>query len=767
MKAAADPHLAYARLRTVESNRFKIARSLIDRCLLDKNLKAAYEIANDHKTFHINWTNLQNSLIDAFVATGDVRSFAKLINISQHSLASFSRRSSTEAKEADAADTSSPSDSDEEATESKSNVNQIIAAGNVLRETIARIKTNPQQIDSLLQTFVEEGLSISPESAQKIRSIAGKALSDNAIELLGILSSGELSPVVLDTEENRRRTLDLLSSDELQKMIDIEVERGRDTVRLQKILFNAYIREKNVEKVNELAKSCTVGAGDHRAIINMHLEMGNTDQLLNQLNEVRKTSPNYRLLRFQAARLARAMFEEKREWSQIIRVFTENKQDQLETENIADIRHFLRVVTSSGNAEQLNELINVLVENNFMVLDNRTAGSLVSVHLMNKDLPAALRTFETQFKEKGITAAKVPLMKALIEANDMEKLQEVFDMVLSKSSEGGAVLLLAQAFIEVGNIRQARVVLKNNLLRNSQYSFRKGCEYFYQKGEYVVLKGLLEATDGLEYDRRDIYYYLLQHYCKENKSEEALELWHRQLDQDEVPTNIFLQTLASHLNKKGIEVPFDVPMKTAEPVRSTPARPTTPVKTAENPKPIRSNTPLSTQELALKNAIQQEETDVALEQWEKIDSKFSQYVYLSSGLIQLLSKNNRNAEAVNVVTRVTESGKNVNITALRELTQRIVENGEVQLLDRMNDSLSRHTKRLLQLGNANLNVCEASGKWNEFFQNILAKTENATAETIDKIDEGIQRQRLLEILQNQNIPLKECKYFILVAFRMD
>lgn len=743
---------------------------MIERCLLDKNMIAAYEIAKDHRTFQFNWTNLQNSLIDAFVATGDVRSFAKLINISQQSLASFeNRRSLPETKEATDPDPSSSSDSDEESTEPKSNVNQIIAVGNVLRETIARIKTKPQQINALLRAFVQEGLSISPECAHKIKIVSGNALNDNDIELLSTLSSGELSPVLLDTEEKHRRTLDLLSSDELQKMIEIENERGRDTIRLQKILFNAYIREKNVAKVNELVESCAMGLGDHRDIINMHLEIGNTEQLLDYLNAVRKNIPNFKLLRFQTARLARAMFNEKREWSDIVRLFAENKQDQPETGNLVDIRRLLGAVTSSGNAEQLNELVNALIENNFMVLDNRTAGLLVSVHLANKDLPAALQTFENQFKEKGTTAGKVPLMKALIEANDMEKLQEVFDMVLSKSSEGSAVLLLAQSFIEVGNIRQARVVLKNNLLRNSQYSFRKGCEYFYEKGEYTVLKGLLEATYGLEYDRRDIYYYLLQLYCKENKSQEALELWHKQLDQDEVPTNQFLQTLASHLNKKGIEVPFDVPTGTVEPVQPSKrtVRPSTPVKSATNSQPIRSKTPkvnLSTQELALKNAIQQEETDIALELWEKIDSNLNQYVYLSSGLVQLLSKNNRNAEAVSVVTRVVELKKTVNITALSELTQRLVENGDLQLLDRLSDSLPRHTKRNLQLGNANLNACEASGKWNEFFQNILAKTENASAETIDKIDMGIQSQKLLEILQNQSIPLKECKYFLFSGF---
>lgn len=62
--------------------------------------------------------------------------------------------------------------------------------------------------------------------------------------------------------------------------------------------LDAYVREKNIVKTNELAKICDAGKRKHSNVIDMHLELGNTDQVLNYLNEVRKTNPDFKFLRY-------------------------------------------------------------------------------------------------------------------------------------------------------------------------------------------------------------------------------------------------------------------------------------------------------------------------------------------------------------------------------------------------------------------------------------------------------------------------------------
>lgn len=767
MNAVADPHLAFARLRTVESNTFRIARSMFERCLLDNKMQAAYEIANDYKTYSFNLENIRKSLIDAFVATNDVQHFAKIVNILQFSMDNY-KNSPRIVHESVRDETSSESESSDEepnnAAARTSSARQVVAVGDVLRDTIKRIIASPQQIEALLRALVDEGLTIPAECALHIKRYSANALTASSIELLNALSSGELNPTSLNVEERRRRTLDLLSSDELQKMIEIEEEKGRDTVRLKKILFNSYIREKNAAKVEELATHCVVGINDHRNVINMYITLGDTEKALNYFNEIRKTIPTFRLLRYQATRLAHALFNEQREWNAILRIFTDNKADQPpEGSTLVDIHALLRSVTKTGNVAQLDELCKILIENNFMLEDARMGGSLVRVHLKNNDLPEAVRTFERQWKEKRITSAKLPLMKALIQANDMDNLQNVFDIVLSKYSEANAVLTLAQSFIEIGNIRQANVVMKNNLLRNSNDSFRKHCGYCNTNGDYKVLEGFLAATDGLEYDREDIYYYLLLHYSRTDRTQEALELWHKQLDGDEKPSVKFLQKLASHLNEKGVDVPFRVPLTRAEPEpirRAFMQKTPTGAVEKETPRKFSTRTtPPSKQspdEIGFRDALQNRDVDAALNLWQKINANEVQYAVWTSGLVKLLCQCQRNAEAVEIAMQSIAAGRNLHQQVLLTLIQQIASEGDWNLIERIGDSLPRSVMRSIRFGTRRLKAYEAHGQLSEFFSKILEKLESAS-DNIKNIDDQIPLDGLLQLLEKQSISLNECK----------
>lgn len=509
MNAAADPYIAFARLRIAELNTFKIARSVLERCLIDKNIRAAYEIANDFKSYAFNVENLQNSLVEAFVATGDELHFAKIIKVLQFSLANH-----------------------RDIIRGNATIYQINSIGNVLRATITRIETNPQKIESLLHAFDAAGVAISWECKSGIEAKFDSVLNRKAVELLNNLTFRRRKTLPFDVEKNARHKLYMLSSEELEKRINIEDEKGRDTTWLKKNLFDAYVREKNIAKVNELAKICDIGKREHSKVIDMHLELGVTDQALNYLNEVRNTVPDFKLLRYQAARLACAMFDMGSEWREIIHMFIDNKQTEPVKENLNELNKLLRKVTDTGNAARLNELLNVLYENNFLFEDKRIAGNIVRVHL-----------------NKGL------LMKALIEIDDGKKLQRLLDVIDPET----ALLSVVHNFIEDGKVSEARSIIKKNLSLITGEAIHQRCEYYHRNGKNTMLEGLAEATNGMGYDRREIYYYLLLHYCKENKTQEALELWHKQQSEDQIPSRFFLLTLASHLNRNGMKVPFEVP----------------------------------------------------------------------------------------------------------------------------------------------------------------------------------------------------------------
>lgn len=339
MNVAADPYLAFARLRTIELNSTKVMRSLFERCLMDGNMKVAYEIANEYKWYQFNVKNLQNSLINAFLATDDELHFVKIIKILQFCLSKHVdvRRDQPKDSESAPADKSNPPKLDEEFSHTAPttrSTNQDIFIGNVLRDAIAGIKRKSEgtkKVESLLRAFKREGLTISPHFAHKIQTICGK-INDESVEILESLSTGDSKPVSLDVVDKRFGTLDLLSSDDLEKMIGIKEETGSDTIR-RKILFNAYIKEKNLVKIDELAKTGILHNQDYSRLIDLVGEIGSVDQVFYYWKQVRETKPNFKLLRYQVARLGLNMLKAKHEWSEIIRSFTENKQERPPSSN--------------------------------------------------------------------------------------------------------------------------------------------------------------------------------------------------------------------------------------------------------------------------------------------------------------------------------------------------------------------------------------------------------------------------------------------------
>lgn len=135
------------------------------------------------------------------------------------------------------------------------------------------------------------------------------------------------------------------------------------------------------------------------------------------------------------------------------------------------------------------------------------------------------------------------------------------------------------------------------------------------------------------------------------------------------------------------------------------------------------------------------------------------YASLSSQLVQLLITCNRNTDAVDIAIQAANSGKIVLNEPLRHLFQRLAEDGEVQLLDRLSDSLLIVTTRHnLKFGDENLKAYEKFGKRDEFYKIILEKCEKATGDSFENIEDRIAVLNLLKLLRNKSIQLNECKY---------
>lgn len=501
------------------------------------------------------------------------------------------------------------------------------------------------------------------------------------------------------------------------------MKRGGDANRLKESLCVAYIKEKNVEKVEELTKTGTFAEAIYHDIINMHIDLGNTELALNHFERIRSIRPTFKLTRKDAGRLGHLMFKEDREWSEIIRVFIENRQQPIRSDdwNTKEIHFFLEAVANTRNPGELSELFDVLHANNFLIKDSHVAGFMIKAHLKNEDLPNAVGTFEKQFAENKFTSNYLPLMVALLVANDMEGLEKVFKCMQLKYSNGDAVLALVTAFIEIGNLELARVVLNHSASLITDNDFRQHCARCSMFGRHAMLENLISATEGLGYDRSIIYSSLLAHYCAKNQVDQALELWRRQISKNEEPSNDFMIALASCLKKNSLNVPFEVP----------------------KPK-------LKQEEGAGKNAAaRSEKVDAALKRWEIAYPKSVRYIYLTSNLYQSLSESK---EAAVTEIKLIQVKRRVFDDALRDLVLRLDNDGEIELLERLGNALPTPAKRSIHFGLLLLKAYEKADKWDEFFSLTLAKKRKNL-----NINDRIPMEDLLVRLQKQSIPLNQCR----------
>lgn len=514
---AADPFLAFARMRTVESNQLKIFLSVIERCLMDGNMQAASEIVIHFKKLPFDVIYLQNSLIDAVLANKDVFSFARVIRALQISLRNYRDPSRQQHPVSKREHSDCEPKSDPRPTTS---IEQEIFTGNVLCETIARSQSNPELIRDVLRKARFVRLKISPQIADKIRTSLGRDFiegggDDHIDQILEDLIHGESDPDFHHLKTKKDHVLSAmnsLSSSELQRIL----ESGEHTSELKKMLLNAYFREGNVAKFYELVKTGTISNCDLNESIKLIIKY-NRQQANDYMKNIRGLCPNFELSLENAIRLANIMFKVNHEWSDIIRTFTENNLKDFGSYDQKCCLNFVKVVAKTGNAAQLVELYHILVEKHFLMLQIG-------------------KRFDLFFDR---------LIKVVISVNDMEKLKCIFDILESERSKCDALMALSRNLILMGEIQQAKIIFFHS--PPDDITLRKYVKYFREHGG---LEGLLDVTEGMQIDRTYIYDCLVHHYFVFGKTYEVLQLRRRQRRNGEQPSETFISYMEELLEEE-------------------------------------------------------------------------------------------------------------------------------------------------------------------------------------------------------------------------
>lgn len=514
------PQMALAKLLTLDLSITTILTAVITRCILDKRWNDAVEIANMYKKHYFMATQYRPYFIQAVQDTEDLDNLVKFLRILHD-----------DAERLHSAPKVPPSETTQPTTEQmleelyfgSAEMDGVQVVGEIIHDTIVKLKGDLDKSEKLLERLLSEGLQISKDYASKMQRQLGVSNDSSLALLLDRLSAANLKPRKITKSSHFISPLKLLSPDELGTLIELAESRGKSVAGSKRLLFEAYVSEKNLLAAEELLQDSNVrpSKGMYAKLISLCLNQRDVDKAVDYFERAQTDCEHFYLHRTQAAKMVVLLLLRDHKFEEIQQTMSvKGVQYPFVKAKISSAAiNLLQDVSASGDIHLTRELFKHLMENDYIEPTVKTTSALVNVHLRNDNVVEAFNAFEEIYSKYRFTPLKMNLLCKLIQKDDMNRLQQVVEIVASAQGENIALRALAYAFIEADQIEQASIVLSNPVLVQGFNFLRRDCDYFYQRDQINILKGLLKATENLDYDCTEIYRYLFLHFCKSSGSQ--------------------------------------------------------------------------------------------------------------------------------------------------------------------------------------------------------------------------------------------------------
>ncbi|KAF5285354.1 hypothetical protein FQA39_LY04453 [Lamprigera yunnana] len=595
--------------------------------------------------------------------------------------------------------------------------------------------------EAVLNKFVEQGLSISTETAEKIQDKLGEKLTPEISNLLGKLTSGELIPSTLERKAPVYTPSDKMNIPQLERLIHNLSAKGQDTLGLKRQLLTLYCKAKELEKVESLLSELETNGFEYTVgvysqlidVYSYHERLEKTLECYAKLKELNnKFSLDLQIIRIVGLYIKADRFNEAMQF--LKDEVHERKLEDQPFQYTSLCWRLLNSLAEQGKAEELEHLFDVLVKNEFIEANNVMLGSLVKVHLINDNIDKALEKFEWCCNQFRATPWKNELACKLIQMEDAEKLQKLTDLSTSVHGEINSLYDLVFAFVECGRIRQARKILETPGLQTRPQRINNACQRYQMGGMVKPLEGLKDATKDLNHiDRSDIYYQLLLSYIRQEDADKALGLWTQMQEEDMAPNAEFLLTLGNFLVKKDIPVPFVIPQKSETEKIQILQRT---YKKVEDKSDIQ----------LFKQALKAGNLDSALQLKNSLKNTLS--VVEISNLIENLIQKDRLKEATSIACELLDHSQHFIPRVFRFLLNKLANNGDIDMINLIGEKINSETKKLLSFDNRICHANLVAGKAEEYLNRLDEEVSNArSSDEVAVLAEKFPRGGVLGIME--------------------
>ncbi|CAH1159971.1 unnamed protein product [Phaedon cochleariae] len=696
------------------------ASSLVVSLLYKNELGEAEAIATRVQAYY-KPDLIRRPLTSAFYKTGDIKSYISILRTVYENI---DRKVSTLSTEAD-----------QEADEFSDTTDKSELVGSFVLDLATNQRKFADSINEVLEELVNHGLSISGRAAEKIEEKLGEKMTDEISDLLGKLTSGELTPTPLQRKPPSYVPSHQMNVSQLERLIENLTLKNQDTKGLKRQLLTLYYRAKDLEKTEKLIEDMRQSqflftSGIYAQLLDLYAYHDNVEKAVEYYRKIKECEKdNFALDDMKTIRLAHILAKNDR-LEEAVTILENTPRDKIPEERIfaynALIWRFLNSMAEKGQVDELNRVFDTLLKKEYIVANNVLLGPLIKVHIVRKELDKALEKFEWCVNQYKVTPWKNDLACHLIQLEDAEKLQKLTDLSTKVHGEVNSLYDLVFAFVECGRIRQARKILETPGLQNRPQRISSVCERYRQEGHVKSLEGLKDATKDLNHiDRSDIYQQLLLSYMKQEDADKALGLWMQMQEEDLAPTDSFLSTLGEFLQKRGLEVPFVIPEDAT--------------KTTESP-----TLQISPQAIFRQN-LRAGRTDEAL----KIKNSTKDPISTNdlSQLIEKLLQSDRLKEASQVCLDILNRGNFPVNRVFRFLLNKLASNGDVETLSLIGSKIGSDDKKLVSFDNRICHANVMAGRAKDYLDKLEKDVDEAGPEDMKLLSEAFPRGGAYGVLE--------------------
>ncbi|XP_071370521.1 leucine-rich PPR motif-containing protein, mitochondrial-like [Centroberyx affinis] len=362
-----------------------------------------------------------------------------------------------------------------------------------------------------------------------------------------------------------------------KKLAELKAENKPLGATLKQVILTL-CAEENLERALELKQQHEeeMTAPCYATLINLCCRHDNVEEALNLKRELSRKDSSVALDASKYIAMIKALSKHGRV-EEAVDLLKEMKEKEvvLNDINVTMLFHMLNAAAAKGDPATIRQLQDTIFTLGLARPTANLCSPLITAYLDSEDLLGALEAAIDCQKRYRCLPRIHDIIVGMVEKGDTELLQRAMDFVSQERGEMTMLYDLFFAFMQTGRYREARKIIETPGLRARPGRLQWYAEKCIAGNQLEALEQMVDVTAKLfECDRDEMYNYILR-LCKEtNNWQKAEAVWTKMQEENVIPRERTLRTLADILKSNGQEVPFEVPevwyeqAATTEPAKS-------------------------------------------------------------------------------------------------------------------------------------------------------------------------------------------------------